>query len=483
MGSQAVQHMGLTGRDDQTSRLATLYDRQKSASRNAPPPGLAERQKRLDALIGAIEKYEPALADAVNADFGARADVETLFSDIALSINAARHAKARLRRWMRPRRVATPLHLAPAGARLEPQPLGVVGIIAPWNYPVSLALSPLAGALAAGNRVILKPSEVSAKTSAVLADMLADAFDETLVAVVLGDADIGAAFAATPFDHLLFTGSTPVGRRIALAAAENLTPVTLELGGKSPAIIHDSADLARASRSIVQGKLFNGGQSCIAPDYVLAPKDRLPAVIDALSATARTLFPSIDNTPDYTAMISKRHFTRLQTLIDEAKAAGALIVEIGDPEILTAHGKLPFTLIIDPPAGLQLLEEEIFGPVLPVIGVASTDDAVAHVNAGDRPLALYWFGEDTAIGDDVLTRTVSGTACINETMIQFAHPNLPFGGVGASGMGAYHGDASFETFSHMKPVFRQSRLARPDLLHPPYTERTRTLIRLLRRFG
>ncbi|MBI1393160.1 MAG: aldehyde dehydrogenase family protein [Alphaproteobacteria bacterium] len=462
-------------------RLHLVFSAQKRAFDRDRFPSEAARAARLDALIAALDAHEDRLIAAVNADFGNRAAVETRVADVILSIGAAKHAKRHLGRWMRRRGVATPLPMLPATSRVEPQPLGVVGVIAPWNYPVQLALSPAVAAIAAGNRVMIKPSELTPRTSEALAAMIGETFDEDLVAVVTGGVDVGQAFTELRFDHLLFTGSTAIGRRVAMAAAKNLTPVTLELGGKSPAIVDAGADLAKAGYSIARGKLFNAGQTCIAPDYVLAPAGKTDAVVDAIVTAARKLHPDIDRTDDYTSIVSDRHFERLKRLVEEARAAGAKVVEVGEREQLHRQRKLPLTIVVDPPAGTALMDEEIFGPVLPVLTVASREAAISFINAGERPLALYWFGEDKAACEDVLKRTVSGGVTVNDTLWHCAQERLPFGGVGESGVGAYHGDAGFETFSHLKPVFRQSRFSTGAQMDPPYTDKTNRLIGLFRK--
>lgn len=465
-------------RDAELDRIFAL---QKRAFAEETYPSLAVRGARLDALIHAVEQNEARLIEAVNADFTCRSRHETLIAEIIVSVAAAKAARHGLKRWMRARDVATPLHMKPGRSRIEPQPLGVIGIISPWNYPVQLAFSPAAAALAAGNRVMIKPSELTPATAEAMREMIRAEFDESVMAVVTGGVDLGQAFSSVPFDHLLFTGSTSVGRLVYMAAAKNLTPVTLELGGKSPAIIDESADLAAAALSIAHGKTFNAGQTCVAPDYVLAPRASLDAAVDALESAVRRLYPDIDATSDYTAIISDRHFARLKSLVAEAKDAGARVIEIGSANALDPQRKLPLTIVVDPPADIALMKEEIFGPILPVLGVAGRDDAIAHVNKGDRPLALYWFGRDAAARADALSRTVAGGVTVNDTLWHVAQENLPFGGVGKSGIGAYHGEKGFETFSHMKPVFYQSRFASNRLLYPPFTQKTDQLLNMVRK--
>lgn len=461
--------------------LVRIFDLQKAAFAKEPFPTPAVRATRLDALIRTVEANEQRLIDAIHADFSCRSRHESLVADIIVPVSAAKAARKSLSRWMRPRSAATPLHLRPGTGRIEPQPLGVIGIISPWNYPVQLALSPAAAALAAGNRVMIKPSELTPATSQTLGEIIRAEFDESVLAIVTGGVDVGQAFASVPFDHLLFTGSTSIGQKVYLAAARNLTPVTLELGGKSPAIIDESADLAAAALSIAHGKSFNAGQTCVAPDYVLAPRAKLEATIEALAESMRRLYPNIDDTSDYTAIITERHFARLNVLVAEAKDAGVRVVEVGSSNALHPQRKLPLTLVIDPPADIGLMKEEIFGPVLPVLGVADREDAIRYINKGERPLALYWFGTDAAARDDVLKRTVAGGVTVNDTLWHVAQESLPFGGVGKSGIGAYHGEKGFETFSHMKPVFYQSRFASSRMLYPPFSEKTDKLLKMARK--
>lgn len=467
--------------DEGAARLGGAFDTLKRGYAAERFPAYEVRRARLDALIAGIERAEAAFVEAVDADFGGRAREETLIADIGLAAGAAREQRKNLRRRMRVRRRLAPPHFLPARLSLTPQPLGVVGVAAPWNYPVQLALAPAAAAIAAGCRVLIKPSEATPRTSAAIAAMIGDAFDDDVAAVIEGGPDVGAAFARLPFDHLLFTGSTAVGRKVYEAAAANLTPATLELGGKSPVIIDKSADLARAAKSIAQGKLYSGGQTCVAPDYVLTPRGTGAALADALAAAARGLYPEIENTADYTAIAADRHFARLNDIVDEARAGGARIVEWGDRDRLSAQRKIPLTILLDAPIESRAMTEELFGPVLPIVEVEDADAAIDFVNARPRPLALYWFGEDEPALAKVMRETVAGGVTVNDVMLHVAPHELPFGGVGASGMGAYHGAAGFETFSHLKPAFRQSRFAATGLLAPPYTGLKRRAIEAIKR--
>ena len=468
-----------SGGDAEIDRIFAL---QKRAYADNPFPSYDQRIANLDKIIRLTEAHEARFAEAINADFGNRSKYETALAETVVTVSGAKLARKQLSKWMRPRGVATPPHLLPGKSRIEPQPLGVVGIVAPWNYPVFLALAPAVAAIAAGNRVMIKPSELTPRTSEALKAAIAEEFDESEVAVVTGGVETGVAFSETPFDHLLFTGSTAIGRRVAEAAAKNLTPVTLELGGKSPAIVDESADLAKAAASIAYGKTLNAGQTCVAPDYVLAPKELIDPLTDEIAKAVRTMYPEIDATEDYTSIVSDRHYARLAHMVDEARDRGIKIVEIGSSNALKSQRKLPLTLIVDPPEDIMAMQEEIFGPVLPILPVASADDAIAKVNAGERPLALYWYGKDTEIRDRTLSQTVSGGVTVNDALWHVAQENLPFGGVGKSGIGAYHGEAGFETFSHLKPVFYQSRFSGAAMLRPPYGPKTEKILSLAKKF-
>jgi coniferyl-aldehyde dehydrogenase len=448
----------------EASRLLRL---QRDAFRRDGAPGLEERRRHLDALLGLVKGHRDALAAAISQDFGHRSPAETVFGELLVVAGAIRHTRGKLRAWMRPERRHVDLTFQPGRARVLYQPLGVIGIVSPWNYPLQLALAPLVDALAAGNRVLLKPSEFTPRTGELMQKLLGQVFPEERVAVVLGGPDVAAAFTRLPFDHLLFTGSTAVGRHVARAAAEQLTPVTLELGGKSPVILARDFPLERAARGIAQGKLFNAGQTCIAPDYVLAPRDQVEPFAQALLAAARRFYPKLAGNEDYSAIVSDRHYQRLAAMIEEAKAGGARVLT-HDEAAAAGQRKLPLTVILDAKPGMKILEEEIFGPVLPVLPYDDIAGAVAHVNAGDRPLALYCYTHDRTLAEDVLARTISGGVTINGTLLHCAQDDLPFGGVGPSGQGAYHGHDGFKRFSHARAVYEVGPIAGFEWLAPPY---------------
>ena len=445
--------------------------------------GLAygERVAWLDRLKEAIIRWEEPLAGAISEDFGHRSRHETSVAEIFPSLGTIDYVRKHLRGWMRGESRATSILFAPAKNRIMSQPLGVVGVIGPWNYPVQLALIPLAYAIAAGNRVLLKPSEMTPRTSDALHRMIAEVFPPDVVAVVEGGVEVGAAFSRLQFDHLFFTGSTTVGRHVMRAAAENLVPVTLELGGKSPVILHRDYPMAQAVDRVVFGKMLNAGQTCIAPDYVLCPEGQLAEFEACFRAAVARMYPTLLENPDYTSIAADRHYDRLVRLRDGAAAAGARVVEVNPSAepLPRERRKLAPTLLFDVPADTEVMQDEIFGPLLPVVPYGQLDDAIAFVNARPRPLALYYFDRDKDRIDRVLTRTTSGGACINDTLLHVAQEDLPFGGVGPSGLGAYHGVEGFRTFSHAKGVFEQTRLNSAGFLSPPYGKLVNTLLDFL----
>ncbi|HEY0564632.1 MAG TPA: coniferyl aldehyde dehydrogenase [Terriglobales bacterium] len=461
--------------------LLQQFDRMRESQRREPMPSLQTRLRRLDALRTLVEENEERIADAISADFGNRSRFEIGLSEVFVSLAEIKHAQRYLRSWMRPRRVRTPWYLLPGRARVLRQPKGIVGIISPWNYPLFLAIPPVAGAMAAGNRVLLKPSELTPRFSELLQQLVSAHFGEDEFAVVLGGVEVGQEFSQLPFDHLFFTGSTAVGREIAKAAAPNLTPVTLELGGKSPAILGGDVDLRKAATSIAIGKLLNCGQTCIAPDYCLVPRWQVDGFAHQLAEEAKRMYPEAAANPSYTSVPTVRHFQRLLSLVEEAQQGGAHVIAIGDAD--PGSRRLPLHIVVDPPHDSALMREEIFGPVMPVVAYDDIGDAIAMVNAAPRPLALYFFGDDRREQQRVLCETVSGGVTINDTLWHIAHPALPFGGSGDSGIGAYHGEHSFRLFSHEKGVYEQSKLSAAPLLHPPYGRIAELTLKLLRRWG
>ncbi|WP_397534610.1 coniferyl aldehyde dehydrogenase [Roseateles sp.] len=462
--------------------LNLALELQRAAYRAEPMPSLATRRDRLARVLAMTRKYADKLADTISRDFSHRSRHETLLADVATVEMAAKHASSHLGRWMRQRRMPTALHYLPASNRLIPQPLGVVGVIAPWNYPYQLAMNPAIAALAAGNRVMIKPSELTPETSALMARMVGEFFAPEEMQVITGDATMGRAFSALPFDHLFFTGSTAVGKLVAQAAAQHLTPVTLELGGKSPALVDASADIALVAERLAFGKLLNAGQTCIAPDYILAPRAMVQPLADALIAAMRRLYPSIAGNPDYSAIATPRHLARLQGLLDDARAKGARLLPTheGDKD----GRKLVPHLLLDVNDGMTVMQEEIFGPLLPILSYDSEQQALDYIKDHERPLALYWFGADSAARERVLAQTHAGGVTLNDCIWHIGQEDQPFGGVGASGQGAYHGIWGFNTFSKMKPVFSQPRFfAGTKLFYPPYGATFNRLLVLLKKIA
>jgi len=466
---------------DAVRRMELSFHALRAASRRNIDVPLAVRRDRLERLGALLDRHCRDFEVAISDDFGHRSVHETRFAEVVTVEAAIKHALRHVAQWMGPRRVPTDLHFRPGSNRLLPQPLGVVGVIAPWNYPLKLSLTPVVTALAAGNLVMIKPSERVPRFSACLNEAVIEHFSAAEVFVVEGSPVISESFAALPFDHLLFTGSARIGRLVAASAAKNLTPVTLELGGKSPVIIDRSADLAVAARRIAFGKSLNAGQTCIAPDYVLCPAHLQDRFVELFFATVSTLYGSDPGNPDYTSIVDAAHYERLERLIADAASKGARIERRPDRlEEWKAARKLPPCLVLATSDDMLIRREEIFGPILPVIPYERAEEAIAFVNDHDRPLALYWFGTDRAARDRVLRHTVSGGVTVNDCLVHIAQEHQPFGGVGASGTGSYHGEWGFRTFSKEKPIFYRSRLSGLDLLLPPYGPAFDRVIGLLR---
>lgn len=455
-----------------------IFARMQKATQGNAPSDLEARLAQLDRLADGLGAHANALVAAMRADFSHRSPDESASFDIGTTLTAIKDAQRNLKRWMAPRRIPMPLTFRPARAALHPQPLGVVGIIAPWNFPVYLALAPLVGAIAAGNRAMIKPSEHTPRTADVLRRMIAECFTEDEVCVVTGDAQVSAAFSALPFDHLLFTGSTAVGRKVAQAAAANLTPVTLELGGKSPAIVMPSADLERAARRIAWGRAANAGQICVAPDYALVPRKKMEMLADAIVGNWMRFYPDGVESADLTALARPEFAVRFNDMVAEVQAAGAQVLWPDGPR--AAGQKRAPAVVLDPPHDCTMMREEIFAPILPLVPYDTVEEALAFVAARDHPLALYVFAEDRDEQTLVRERTHAGGMAINEVVVHVAVDTLPFGGVGASGMGAYHGQAGFDTFSHLKPVLTQPKWNAMRLTEPPFKGLKRRVLKLAR---
>jgi coniferyl-aldehyde dehydrogenase len=455
---------------ESTDPLIALLTAQRRAFAREPMPDWRARHAHLVTLERALTWHAPALSAAVDADFGGRSRHETELLELFPGLLALRHAQRCVRGWMRPQRKAVSHWFLPGSAHIVWQPLGVVGIVVPWNYPIYLTIGPLVSALAAGNRVLIKMPERTPRTAEAIAEMLHTRFGSDHVAVVRGDVAVARRFASLPFDHLLFTGSTEVGKHVMHAAADNLTPVTLELGGKSPAIIAPGFPLSRAVQRILIGKCLNAGQTCVAPDYVLLPRGSEAQFVAAARALVARWYPNLYGNADYTAIIDAGHHRRLLDTLDDARRSGADVIELCPSGTDSAEQgyKIAPTLVLRVTDTMRIMREEIFGPLLPLVPYDTLEQAIGYVNARPRPLALYYFDDDRTRIAHMLAHTHAGGVTVNDTILHIAQDELPFGGIGASGMGHYHGQAGFATFSKPKGVFTQSRLNAMPLLAPPY---------------
>ena len=457
---------GIDGEAAEIARMRELFDLQRKAFDAAPFPDHASRKANLRKLIAALQKHQNDIVVAVNADFGVRAGAETKLVEVMGPILEAHHCLSHMRKWMKPRRRSTELLFLTNSAWVAYQPKGVVGIIGTWNFPVYLTLGPLVAALAAGNRAIIKTSEFAPRTTAILRKLLAECFSEDEVAVVGGAVESAQAFNALPFDHLVFTGSPMVGRHVMRAAAEHLTPVTLELGGKSPALVGPDANLRDAAKRIAHGKAFNAGQICVAPDYALVPRGKSAEFAEAVREAFVKLYPTVGDNAEYTSIITERHAARLRQMLDDAKAKGATIVRCGTDG--GAGRQIPLHVLTNVNDSMQVMQEEIFGPILPVLEYDRLDDAMALVRRGERPLSLYAFGLSGSDESRLLKETHAGGVTINDWGWHVFQHDLPFGGIGNSGMGSYHGEEGFRELSHGKAVFKRHRWFPIGLFYPPY---------------
>lgn len=463
---------------DVQAPLKELLERQRNAINIEGAVAYETRIDRIDRCIALLVDHQKEICEAVNQDFGCRSRHVTLMTDIFTSVTTLKSAKKNLKKWMKPekRKAPVPMNLFGAKCVIKYQPKGVIGIMTPWNVPVNMIFSPLADALAAGNRVMIKPSEFTPATAELMKGLFAKYFEETEIAFANGGAEVGAAFSSLPFDHLIFTGATSIGKLVMKAAAENLTPVTLELGGKSPVVVSDSMDIKAAAENLITGKAMNSGQLCISPDYAFVPASRLEAFITGCKETIDQLFPSLMQNPDYVSLINERHYDRIKSIIDDAKEKGARVIELNPAgenwDDRDTH-KIPLHLIIDPSDDMLCMQDEIFGPIMSVKPYRKVDDCIKYINNKPRPLALYYFGKNVDEQEHVLDNTVSGGACVNDIAMHFACDDMPFGGVGPSGMGNYHGFEGFKTFSHPKAVFKQGfvNLAKLAGTLPPYTDK------------
>ena len=468
------------------AELQVILDNQRRAFRAEGPVALATRIDRIDRCIALLVDNKEAICDAVNADFGCRSKYVTLMTDIMTSVGSLKFVKKNLKKWMKPekRTPFMPMNFLGAKAQVHHQPKGVVGIMTPWNVPVNMIFSPLADVLGAGNRAMIKPSEFTPATSALLAEMIAEAYDPKEVAIFDGGPEVGHAFSSLPFDHMIFTGATSIARHILTAAARNLVPVTLELGGKSPVVISRSADIEKSMSRIMVGKTMNAGQICLAPDYLLVPEEKLHEVIAAAQKAVAQMYPKLLDNPQYTSVINERHYQRLNGYLAEANERGQKIIPINpaSEDFGAQQGtlKIPPTLIPEPADDLRMMEEELFGPLLPIRTYSNFEETISYINSKPRPLAAYYFGEDKQEEAALINRTTSGGMCINDVVMQVAQEDLPFGGVGPSGMGSYHGLKGFQTFSHAKSIYRQTsfNIAKLGGMLPPYGKATESTIKM-----
>lgn len=462
--------------------MRRLLEKQRADCARDGLPSAEIRIERLDKSIDLLCTHSDALCAAMSADFGHRSTDQSRFSDISGSIDTLKYAKKNVRSWMRPEKRATmfPLGLFGARAAVHYQPKGVVGIISPWNFPVNLTFAPLAGVLAAGNRAMIKPSEFTEQTSALMSELIAKYYEEDEVAVVIGGADVGAEFTSLPFDHMLFTGATSIAHHVMRAAAENLVPVTLELGGKSPVFIGKSADIPKAALRIMSGKTLNAGQICLAPDYVFLPEGKESEFVEAAKSAVTAMFPDgLRDNDDYTSVVNQRHLDRLNTYLEDAREKGADVIALnpGDEDFSQQpHHKMAPHIVVNANDDMLVMQDEIFGPILPVRTYNNVQETVAYINKNPRPLGLYYFGSDTTERDYVLDNTTSGGVTINDVFFHVAQEDLPFGGVGPSGMGAYHGEEGFNEFSHKKAVYTQASADLFALIRPPYGDKFRKFI-------
>ncbi len=471
------------------ARMEAVLNSQREAFTAALPEAMSVRRDRIDRAIALLVDHQDAFAKAVSADFGHRSTEQTLMTDIMPSVGALKHARKHFEAWSRDekRKAMFPLGLLGAKAQVMYQPKGVVGVIAPWNFPIGMVMVPMAGILAAGNRAMIKPSEFTERVADLFAELVPNYFAENEMAVFTGGVDVGTAFSKLAFDHLIFTGATSVGKHIMRAAADNLVPVTLELGGKSPTFIGRSADKKKAAQRIAMGKMMNAGQICLAPDYLLVAREQEGEVIDSVKNGVAEMYPTLLANDDYTSVVNGRNFERLQGYLADAREKGAELIEVnpaGEDFTASNGNKMPLTIVRGVTDDMKVMQEEIFGPILPVMTYDSIDDAIDYVNAHDRPLGLYYFGNDRAEENKVLARTISGGVTVNDVLFHNAMEDLPFGGVGPSGMGNYHGLDGFRTFSHCRAVYRQPGMdiAKLSGFKPPYGKQTRaTLKRELRK--
>lgn len=451
------------------ANMQEVFQKQKEAFLTSPYPTAKERIETLAKLKDMMVNNMDAFCEAVSKDFGNRSHDETKIAEILTTLEGIKYYSKNLSKWMKPEKRKIGLVQMPASAYVVYQPVGVVGVIVPWNYPIYLATGPLMAAIAAGNRVMIKMSESTPNTGALLAKLIEQTFPANQIAVFNGEIEAGQAFSKLPFDHLLFTGASSVGKHIMRAAAENLTPVTLELGGKSPCIIGENFGMKDAIERIAFGKCLNAGQTCVAPDYVLCPSNRLDEFVETWKAQVGEMYPSIRDNPDLTSVVNERQYQRLQGYLTDAQEKGATIIQVNPQnEDLSGTRKIPFTLVLNTNDTMKIMHDEIFGPIMLLIPYDTLDDAIRYINNRPRPLALYYLDWNKKNAEKVLKETHSGGVCLNDTIFHVSVDDIPFGGIGNSGMGHYHGKEGFLTFSHAKGVFRKGRINASKNVMPPY---------------
>ncbi|MFT6634799.1 coniferyl aldehyde dehydrogenase [Alcanivorax sp.] len=459
----------LHSNNPEIARMQSIFAAQKAAYRQHPYPSAEQRLELISRIKPLLLDHMDAWTDALNNDFTTRSADETKLAEIMITLEGLKYTTKKLRKWMKPSKRHVSAMNWPGKTWVEYQPLGVVGIIVPWNYPVQLAVVPLITALAAGNRVMIKMSEATPRTGALLEKLIADTFPQEQVAVINGEVDVAQAFSELPFDHLLFTGSTTVGKHIMRAASANLTPVTLELGGKSPCIIGQDFPMKDAAERIAFGKCLNSGQTCVAPDYILCPENRVDEFIEAWKAQVTQSYPTMLNNPDFTAIVNERQHNRLTGYVQEAREKGATVIEINPAnEDFTGSQKIPHTMVLNVTDDMRIAQDEIFGPLMIVVPYKNLDDAIEYVNDRPRPLALYYFDWNQDNCSHVLKNTHSGGVCLNDTISHVGVDDIPFGGIGPSGMGAYHGPEGFQTFSQAKGIYKKGKMNATKHILPPY---------------
>jgi len=451
----------------ESTPMLSTFELQETAFRENPYPAEAYRRGKLKSLKKELITMQDAITDALNADFGNRSATESTLVDIVSSVNLINYTLSHLKKWLRPQNRSIGLLFFPAKAEIHYQPKGVIGIMTPWNYPIYLSIGPLISAIAAGNRVMIKMSEYTPNTNRVIAELLDRIFTTSEVAVVEGEADISSEFSSLPFDHLFFTGSTNVGKAVMASAAKNLTPVTLELGGKSPAVLAQDYSVSRFVRNFLLGKTLNSGQTCVAPDTLYVPESRCEAVIDQLIKEYNQIFPSETRSSDCTSLIHDKHWDRIQHLLQDARDKGATVIALSEEQSPLTR-QMPVTLVINPTPDMLLTQEEIFGPLLPIITYSDIDSVVKEIQSQPRALALYLFTNKLDLQRKFLYLTHSGGVCLNDSAFHVGVDDLPFGGVGDSGMGSYHADEGFKTFTHAKSVMIRGRINLTPLIGPPY---------------